>query len=116
MKKIFVPARPCPNCPWVKTTPPGEFARERYEILRNTSPDSEGNHPGLGDPMFACHKSQEGKDYVCAGWLASVGHAHVGVRLNVAFGHIDVCALEPKLGWPELFEDYETMKETQQGD
>lgn len=113
---MFVPKRPCPNCPWVKSTPPGEFSKERYELLRSTSPDSSGEHPGFGSPMFACHKSPEGKDYVCAGWMASVGRDHVGVRVAVAFGKVDAAALEPQPGWPELFTDYETMKTTQQGE
>lgn len=111
---MFVPARPCPNCPWAKTTPPGEFTEERYEELRNTSPDEDGYGPDWGAPLFACHKSQEGKDYVCAGWLASVGRDHPSVRLAVMQGEVDMCSLEPKDGWPELFTDYETMKSTQQ--
>jgi Family of unknown function (DUF6283) len=104
--------RPCPECPWVVQTPPGQFPAERYEVLRATSPRAGvmGN-PMPGDPMFACHKSPEGQEWACAGWLASQGAEHVGVRLAVAFKKLDPIALDPQPGWPELYSTYEEMVE-----
>lgn len=118
---MFAPSRPCPKtstshgCPWVKSTEPGEFPASRYEALKNTSPDENGEQPQIGDPMFACHKSAETKEYVCAGWLASVGHAHIGVRLNVAFGNWSASVLHPQPDWPELFDNYQDMAAAQAG-
>lgn len=111
---MFIPKRPCPPCPWVKTTPSGEFTEERYEQLRATSPDENGCGPEFNAPAFACHKSPEGEEYTCAGWLASVGHKHPNVRFAIVMGQIDESALVPQAGWPELFTDYETMKNAQQ--
>lgn len=102
--------RPCVNCPWRRDVEPGEFPASRYDALRATAPDPEtGEHPTLGAPMFACHKSPAGEEFVCAGWLAVVGRDHVTVRMLVATGALDAAALDPGAGWPELFESYEEM-------
>lgn len=63
----------------------------------------------MGAPMFACHKSREGRDLACAGWLAVEGHGHVGVRLAVAHGQLRPDALSPGAGWPELYDCYAQM-------
>jgi hypothetical protein len=65
--------------------------------------------------MFACHKSPEGREYACAGWLAAVGHHHLGVRLAVITGRLDAAALEPGADWPALFESFGEMAATQAG-
>ncbi|MFI9630971.1 DUF6283 family protein [Streptomyces sp. NPDC052042] len=77
---------PCPRCPWRKDVEPGEFPASRYEELRVTSEQRAGAEPGFGAPLFACHKTKEGREWACAGWLAAVGHRHLGVRLAIAQG------------------------------
>lgn len=111
MTNDAVPRRrfPCARCPWKRETPPGEFSAERYEALKCTSEQPDGIEPGLSAPMFACHKTDEGAEEACAGWLAAVGHRHIGVRLAVAHGRLDAAALRPGEGWPELFDAYEEM-------
>ena len=104
--------RPCAECPWRKDTPPGQFPAERYEALRSTSRTPAG-HPGMHDPMFACHKSAEGNEIPCAGWLAVEGADHVRIRIGVSLGEIPVEALQPGDDWPELYEDYASMAEAQ---
>ncbi|PWI20548.1 hypothetical protein DI272_19120 [Streptomyces sp. Act143] len=59
--------------------------------------------------MFACHKSPEGREKACAGWLASVGHAHIGVRVAVAQHRLPREALAPGEDWPPLFASYTEM-------
>jgi hypothetical protein len=54
-----------------------------------------GREAPAGAPMFAGHASKEGGEYACAGWLAAVGHEHLGVRLAVAMGRLDPAALSP---------------------
>lgn len=100
--------QPCAECPWRTDTPPGKFPIERYEALAGTS-GSRGAEAPLGAPMFACHKSGEGKERACAGWLASVGYEHLGVRLAVVTGALPAEALTPDPDWPELFDTYEQM-------
>jgi uncharacterized protein DUF6283 len=100
--------RPCANCPWRRDSPAGEFAGERYEALRVTA-GRPGCEVGLGAPMFACHKSEEGRDRACAGWLAVAGIEHLGVRLAVALGRLPASALRPGDRWPDLFSSYEEM-------
>jgi hypothetical protein len=72
--------KPCAQCPWVKTTPPGQFPAERYEELKATT-GSPGCEVGIGAPVFGCHKSAPGKELPCAGWLAGVGWHHMGIRI-----------------------------------
>lgn len=101
-------ARPCGECPWRRDQPPGRFPPERYEALRCTSASADGSAP-LGSPMFACHKTAEGKEIACAGWLAVEGADHVGVRLAVVLGDLDPAALEPQPDWPDLIESYDEL-------
>ena len=104
---------PCTECPWRKDTPPGQFTAERYEALQATSEQRPGDEPGLDSPMFACHRTAEGREQACAGWLAAVGHRHLGVRLAVMQQRLPVHVLEPQPGWPTLFETYAEMAERQ---
>ncbi len=53
------------------------------ESLAATCPDERGMGPDFSASLFACHKSREGKEIACAGWLAMVGHRHPQVRLAV---------------------------------
>lgn len=98
--------KPCADCPWRYDSPPDQFPAERFEALRCTSDQS-----GLTAPLFACHKSAEGKDIACAGWLAIEGHSHIGVRLAVITGRLDPAVLETQPGWPDLYPSYDFMLE-----
>lgn len=99
---------PCAECPWRRDTAAGQFSRDRYDALAATS-GSPGAEAGLTDPMFACHKSPLGSEEACAGWLAAVGHDHLGVRLAVLTGRLDQDVLRPGEGWPELLASYDEM-------
>lgn len=63
--------------------------------------------------MFACHKSTEGQEQACAGWLAVGGIEHIGVLLAVACGELPAKALNPGEDWPPLFNSYTEMAATQ---
>lgn len=103
---------PCNECPWRRDTPPGMFPPERYEALQQTA-GTPGHEAPLGAPMFACHKTAEGQEQACAGWLATVGIEHIGVRYAIATGRIPGTALQPGDNWPELFNSYDEMAATQ---
>lgn len=110
MSKLPYSVRPCANCPWRKDSAAGEFPAERYEALRATA-GVPGREAGLGAPIFACHKSEPGRDRACAGWLAIAGTDHLGVRLAVALGRLPAGALKPGEDWPDLFGSYREMAE-----
>lgn len=101
-------ARPCSECPWRLDQAPGRFPASRYVALADTSAGPGGSAP-LGAPLFACHKTAEGREVACAGWLAVEGHGHVGVRLAVAAGRLDPDALAPAADWPALYDRYADM-------
>lgn len=107
--------RPCVNCPFRTDVEPGEFPHERYAVLRESCRHEQTVQAPIGAPMFACHKSPEGGEFCCAGWLAVEGHNHIGVRLAVACGELPPEALSPRADWPELFDTYEAMAERQGG-
>lgn len=100
--------RPCDECPWRRDQPPGRFPARRYEALRATSATRAGSAP-LGAPLFACHKTTEGREIACAGWLATEGHGHVGVRLAVVQGRLDVGVLLPGGDWPPVYGSYSEL-------
>jgi hypothetical protein len=108
--------RPCKRCPWRRDVEPGEFPASRYEELRATSEQREGHEPGIGAPLFACHKTKEGREMACAGWLAAVGHRHIGVRLAIVQRRLPPEVLHPGEDWPELFTTYDEMATRQAGE
>jgi len=108
MKGLPHAQRPCTECPWRRDQPPGRFSPERYETLRDTA-GTPGREVGFQAPVFACHKSTEGHDLVCAGWLAVVGCEHLGIRLAVAMGRLDPETLSIREGWPELYASYDEL-------
>lgn len=108
--------RPCKRCPWRKDVDPGEFPASRYEELRVTSEQVPGREPGLDAPLFACHKTPEGREMACAGWLAAVGHRHLGVRLAVIRRQLPPEVLTPGEDWPPLFATYAEMAVAQAGE
>jgi hypothetical protein len=109
-----VPRRraPCKECPFRRDVSPGQFPAERYEALQATA-GSPGCEAALDAPLFACHRSPEGREMACAGWLAVVGEEHLGVRLACAAERLDPAALRPGEDWPELFDSYDEMAEAQ---
>lgn len=92
--------RPCDECPWRADARPGRFTAERWAALADTADVGSGSAP-MGAPMFACHKTGEGRDRACAG-LAVEGAGHVGVRLAVIVGWLPSLSLTPGEGWPSL--------------
>lgn len=84
--------RPCAECPF----------RRHYVVQAQ-----------LDAPMFACHKSPDGGEFACAGWLAVEGVNHIGVRVAVAMGRVPAEALRPGEEWPALFDSYEDMEAAQ---
>ena len=109
-----VPRRryPCTECPFRRDTEPGMFPACRYDALRETAGEP-GREAPIGAPMFACHKSPEGREEACAGWLAVSGIEHLGVRMAVITGRLEPENLQPGHDWPSLFSTYEEMAATQ---
>ncbi|WP_236949415.1 DUF6283 family protein [Mycolicibacterium goodii] len=110
MEQLSHCVRPCANCPWRRDSAVGEFPAERYVALRGTA-GSPGREAALDAPIFACHKSEPGRDRACAGWLAVAGVNHLGIRLAVALGRLPVTVLQPGRDWPALFSSYDEMAE-----
>jgi Family of unknown function (DUF6283) len=103
--------KPCPGCPWRvdqdATAIPG-FRLDLAEQLTRTCGEPGLERP-LNAPRFACHLSEEGKRFDCAGWLAAVGYHHLGIRLAVIRGEIPAAALRPDDTWPELHTSYDEV-------
>lgn len=107
MKRV---KRPCDECPYRVDAEPGRFAFERWEALRSSSADERGFGPEFGGVLFACHKTPEGGERACAGWLAVEGANHPLVRLQVLTGSIPACSLSPGEDWPDLHPDFHTAR------
>lgn len=80
--------RPCLECPWRLERAACQFPVERFQALADTVDNNW--HPLRPNAMFACHKSEEGSDLVCAGYLLVDGMVNTTVRLNVKRGVIDM--------------------------
>ena len=94
--------RPCDECPFRVDADPGRFSPERWAALTASSADERGMGPEFGAPLFACHKTPEGGERACAGWLVAEGLNHPGVRMSLMTGSLPPDAVEPKADWPEL--------------
>lgn len=112
MTSVRYAAKPCAECPFRLDAQPGQFEACRFDALRNTAGEP-GHEAPIGSPMFACHKTAEGKEIACAGWLAVCGYDHLGVRFAAATGALPGEVLRPGPGWPELFDSYEQMTDRQ---
>jgi Family of unknown function (DUF6283) len=73
----------CNECPWLRSARPGRFPPERYAALEPTC-------RGGGLPsIFACHKSPEGEEFACAGFLLVCGWENNRVRMAAIQGRYD---------------------------
>lgn len=103
---------PCDECPIRADnadSPKSKFPAERWRALSASVRDPEtGEHPGLGDPLFGCHKGEPGTnaDLACAGWLVRFGVDHVRIRLALATGDLPPSALRSGEKWPPLHETW----------
>jgi hypothetical protein len=68
-----------------------------------------GREVPLGGPLWACHTSTEGRDMLCASWLARVGLDHLSIRLAVAAGRIPAEALTAGEDWPSLYGSFDSL-------
>jgi hypothetical protein len=107
--------RPCEQCPWRTDNARGQFPAARYDELAATTGTPEEPVPP-GSPIFTCHKSSGGKELPCAGWLASVGHTNLTIRMALAKGDLTPNDLRAGEDWPPLFETYAEMAAAQGGE
>lgn len=103
------PCGPCPIRADNADNPNSQFPAQRWDELSKSVRDPEtGREPGLGTPMFGCHKGAPGTDadLACAGWLAVFGDDHLTVRFALATGRLPASALEPGENWPPLHQTW----------
>jgi len=86
--------KPCDECPWRMDVAPGKFSPDRFIALAPCSYD-------MGQTVFACHKSPEGREFACAGFLLMSG-AH-NFRVRMAMHAFDVSSSYP------MFPTYRAM-------
>lgn len=105
-------ARPCQTCPW-RTDVPGTMFPDTDMIKLRNADGQPGAEAWFDAPMMSCHKDQPGTSHewrLCAGWLATIGADHLGVRLAIARGRLDRDApLSPQPGWPDLHPSTEAL-------
>ncbi len=78
--------KPCADCPWRLDAPIGNFLPERFVNLAHTSYD-------MNLAQFACHKSLEGSEIGCAGFLLAGAAHNLGTRLGLRAGTVDLDAV-----------------------
>lgn len=78
--------KPCSDCPWRTDVPAGNFPPERFVALARTAYD-------MDQAQFACHKSPEGQEFACAGFLLTGAAHNLGVRMAARAGRIDLDAV-----------------------
>lgn len=93
--------RPCANCPWRRDARPGEFTTERYRLLAASARD-------MSSVLFACHKTPNGKEATCAGFLERGADHNLSVRLAYSRGDLE---RRDRSGGEDLYDDYREMAE-----
>lgn len=66
--------KPCDECPWRRDVATGRFTPERFIALAPCAHD-------MARTIFACHKSPEGREFACAGFLLQASIHNLTVRL-----------------------------------
>lgn len=90
---------PCDECPWRKDRPVGTFPAEAYRRSANTAEDA-ATH------MFSCHMAGSGRPQTCAGFLLKNSANHLGVRIAILSGRVDMAKVSSKV---ELYDSYRDM-------
>ena len=96
----------CAECPWLKDAPSGRFPPERFERLHRTV------QQGF-NPIFACHKTAEGHETACVGYLMVEGERNFAVRVALIQKAYDPRQL--KATGP-LYESYREMAEANEAE
>lgn len=99
---------PCSDCPWRTDSDPTQFSPARWDDMLVTA-GRPGDEAPIGAPLFACHQTSEGREQTCAGWLATVGYHHLGVRIAIAQGRIPEEALDPDAYDVELYRSWDEL-------
>jgi hypothetical protein len=70
--------KPCKDCPWRKSTRLEDIPRITDDLRLSLYDEikSDGSIK-----VMACHKSNEGEDFPCAGFMTQIGNDSIGVRL-----------------------------------
>ena len=84
----FAMQRTCQECPWLRDVPPGKFPPERYQAMEASC------RPGGLPSVFGCHKTPEGKEQACAGFLIVHGHDNNRVRIAERHGWVDLDSIQ----------------------
>ena len=95
---------PCKSCPWIVDNTADEIPNFKLGLAERLAACQSGE---IHAPVFACHLSKIDEEFPCAGWLAVHGRESIAVRLSVSVGRLDVRALDPQPGWPELHASYD---------
>ena len=102
--------QPCDNCPWRKSTDPHtQIPNYRVEMAENLAHTCRDD----GMAVMACHKTTEGKELACVGFVLQVGVESIGVRLRF-FGGDSPDNYE--VGDADLYNTFEEMHEAHEID
>jgi hypothetical protein len=99
--------QPCMSCPW-RTDVPGTWFGEHDMAKLAAANGTRGAEADMHAPFMSCHLDQPDTAHpyrLCAGWLATVGHDHLGVRIALARGRLDGAPLRPGPHWPPTHPD-----------
>jgi len=105
-KTTFRRTETCAECPWRTDVPTGRFPPERFERLHRTV------QQGF-NPIFACHKTSEGHETACVGYLMVEGERNFAVRFALIEKAYDPRKL--KATGP-LYESYREMAEANEAE
>lgn len=109
---------PCAECP-VRCdnadNPRSKFPPVRWTELVKTIRDERGFGADIDQSLFGCHEGEPGTgaDLLCAGWAASFGRESARLKIFIALGQLPADVLDPGPKWPELYQDWDEMVESQ---
>lgn len=91
--------RPCPECPWRRDAPIGNFPPEAFVKLAHTAYDMDRG-------VFQCHDTTDGSPLACAGFLERGADDNLTVRLSYMDGDFD---RRDRSGGEALYDDFREM-------
>lgn len=77
--------KPCKSCPWRIGNTPDTIPNFKADLSAKLSQTCRDD----GLQIMACHKSREGREIPCAGFVLQVGPESIGLRFAVRRGAVN---------------------------
>lgn len=100
--------RPCKTCPW-RVDSEGGSAIPGFDIQKARELESTVGEGDAFRPIMACHRSRDGGDHVCIGYVVVEGYSNLAVRMAAITGRLPLGEIVDACEDLELHQSFDEM-------